>query len=189
VSGVWTFCGARGGRASAYSVAHALSVPGCPLGRTLMSTLFLGGAGFHPAAGFQPACTGIPACVGTGFSLLMPGQPALSRLGTGFILSAAPFLICPSPPHRVNLYPIGPCHFPLATNSAPTKSSPSSERAGVPSGSGEVYRARDPRLNRDVAIKVSQERFSDRFEREARAVAALNHPTSARSTTSALTTS
>ena len=41
---------------------------------------------------------------------------------------------------------------------------------------GEVYRARDPRLNRDVAIKVSQERFSERFEREARAVAALNHP-------------
>ena len=43
-------------------------------------------------------------------------------------------------------------------------------------GMGEVYRARDPRLNRDVAIKVSQERVSDRFEREARAVAALNHP-------------
>jgi len=43
-------------------------------------------------------------------------------------------------------------------------------------GMGEVYRARDPRLNRNVAIKVSQERFSDRFEREARAVAALNHP-------------
>src|SRR6266699_3832890 len=43
-------------------------------------------------------------------------------------------------------------------------------------GMGEVYRALDPRLNRDVAIKVSQERFSDRFEREARAVAALNHP-------------
>src|SRR5580700_3672537 len=43
-------------------------------------------------------------------------------------------------------------------------------------GMGEVYRAHDPRLNRDVAIKVSRERFSDRFEREARAVAALNHP-------------
>src|ERR1039457_495738 len=43
-------------------------------------------------------------------------------------------------------------------------------------GMGEVYRARDPRLNRDIAIKVSQERFSDRFEREARAVAALKHP-------------
>jgi len=43
-------------------------------------------------------------------------------------------------------------------------------------GMGEVYRARDPRMGRDVAIKVSAERFSDRFEREARAVAALNHP-------------
>jgi eukaryotic-like serine/threonine-protein kinase len=43
-------------------------------------------------------------------------------------------------------------------------------------GMGEVYRARDTRLNRDVAIKVSKEQFSERFEREARAVAALNHP-------------
>jgi serine/threonine protein kinase len=41
---------------------------------------------------------------------------------------------------------------------------------------GEVYRARDPRLQREVAIKVSHEQFSERFEREARAVAALNHP-------------
>src|ERR1700722_18420411 len=43
-------------------------------------------------------------------------------------------------------------------------------------GIGEVYRARDTRLNRDVAIKVSQAQFSDRFEREAHAIAALNHP-------------
>src|SRR5262245_47211553 len=43
-------------------------------------------------------------------------------------------------------------------------------------GMGEVYRARDSRLGRDVAIKVSAERFTERFEREARAVAALNHP-------------
>jgi eukaryotic-like serine/threonine-protein kinase len=43
-------------------------------------------------------------------------------------------------------------------------------------GMGEVYRARDPRLGRDVAIKVSAERFSERFEREARAIASLNHP-------------
>jgi eukaryotic-like serine/threonine-protein kinase len=43
-------------------------------------------------------------------------------------------------------------------------------------GMGEVYKARDTRLDRIVAIKVSQERFSDRFEHEARAVAALNHP-------------
>jgi serine/threonine-protein kinase len=41
---------------------------------------------------------------------------------------------------------------------------------------GEVYRARDTRLNREVAVKISSERFSDRFEREARAIAALNHP-------------
>jgi serine/threonine-protein kinase len=43
-------------------------------------------------------------------------------------------------------------------------------------GMGEVYRARDPRMGREVAIKLSAERFSDRFEREVRAVAALNHP-------------
>src|SRR6516165_4138888 len=42
-------------------------------------------------------------------------------------------------------------------------------------GMGEVYRARDPRMGRDVAIKISAERFSDRFECEVRAVAALNH--------------
>src|ERR1700680_4197548 len=43
-------------------------------------------------------------------------------------------------------------------------------------GMGEVWKARDTRLNRLVAIKVSQEKFSDRFEQEARAVASLNHP-------------
>src|SRR5581483_5614324 len=43
-------------------------------------------------------------------------------------------------------------------------------------GMGEVYKARDTRLNRTVAIKVSKDRFSDRFEREARIIASLNHP-------------
>src|SRR5215471_3651978 len=49
-------------------------------------------------------------------------------------------------------------------------------------GMGEVYRARDPRLNRDVAIKVLPSGFSDngtrraRFEREAQAISRLNHP-------------
>jgi Tol biopolymer transport system component len=49
-------------------------------------------------------------------------------------------------------------------------------------GMGEVYRARDPRLARDVAIKVLPEEFFEgeerrqRFEREARLLAALNHP-------------
>src|SRR5687768_14610249 len=49
-------------------------------------------------------------------------------------------------------------------------------------GMGEVYRARDARLGREVAIKVLPDRFAEdparlvRFEREARAVAALSHP-------------
>jgi len=42
-------------------------------------------------------------------------------------------------------------------------------------GMGEVYKARDIRLDRIVAIKISQAQFSERFENEARAVAALNH--------------
>ncbi len=43
-------------------------------------------------------------------------------------------------------------------------------------GMGEVYKAHDTRLNRTVAVKVSNQRFSDRFEREARSIASLNHP-------------
>ncbi len=49
-------------------------------------------------------------------------------------------------------------------------------------GMGEVYRAGDPRLARNVAVKILPESFATdadhlrRFEQEARAVAALNHP-------------
>ena len=43
-------------------------------------------------------------------------------------------------------------------------------------GMGDVYLARDTRLDRTVAIKVAREAFSERFDAEARAVAALNHP-------------
>ncbi len=42
-------------------------------------------------------------------------------------------------------------------------------------GMGEVYRATDTRLHRQVAIKISAARFSERFEREARVIASLNH--------------
>ena len=43
-------------------------------------------------------------------------------------------------------------------------------------GMGTVWKAHDPGLNRDVAIKISRARFSERFASEARAIAALNHP-------------
>ncbi len=43
-------------------------------------------------------------------------------------------------------------------------------------GMGRVYRALDTRLARNVAIKISHENFTERFEREARTIAALNHP-------------
>src|SRR4051812_5948976 len=43
-------------------------------------------------------------------------------------------------------------------------------------GMGDVYRARDVRLGRDVAVKTLKGQYSERFEREARAISALNHP-------------
>src|ERR671925_1692500 len=49
-------------------------------------------------------------------------------------------------------------------------------------GMGEVYRARDTRLNRDVAVKVLPDAFASdperlaRFRREAQVLASLNHP-------------
>src|SRR5438034_1556217 len=41
---------------------------------------------------------------------------------------------------------------------------------------GEVYRGRDTRLDRSVAIKIVSPEFAQRFEREAKAISQLNHP-------------
>src|SRR5262245_5132702 len=49
------------------------------------------------------------------------------------------------------------------------------ERIGA-GGMGEVYKARDTRLDRIVAVKTSSEKFTERFQREAQAIASLNHP-------------
>src|SRR3954454_10506214 len=62
--------------------------------------------------------------------------------------------------------------LPLATHWAPTRYSSRSARAAW----GEVWKARDTRLDRIVAIKRSKAEFSNRFAREAKAIAALNHP-------------
>ncbi len=43
-------------------------------------------------------------------------------------------------------------------------------------GMGHVFRATDTRLHRSVAIKIPSEKFTQRFEREARAIASMNHP-------------
>lgn len=43
-------------------------------------------------------------------------------------------------------------------------------------GMGDVYKARDTRLDRTVVIKFSKAQFTERFDREAHAAAALNHP-------------
>ena len=48
------------------------------------------------------------------------------------------------------------------------------DRLGV-GGMGEVYRAEDTRLGRSVAVKISAAQFTERFEREARVIASLNH--------------
>ena len=79
--------------------------------------------------------------------------------------------------------------LPVGTRIGPSKSSDS-----WVGGMGEVYRARDARLGRDVALKVlpaDYARDADRlarFEREARTLASLNHPHVQRCTASSRAT-
>jgi serine/threonine protein kinase len=69
------------------------------------------------------------------------------------------------------------CDIPPMALSAGDKLGPYEILGAIGAGGmGAVYRAHDPRLNRVVAIKVSAAQFSERFEREAKAIAALNHP-------------
>src|SRR5215470_891297 len=86
-------------------------------------------------------------------SLLIHGQ-ALSKLESTIVRGAAPALLTAGAM-------IGPYCI--------------KERLDA-GGMGVVYRALDTRLGREVAIKIGLAEFSDRFHREARMVAALNHP-------------
>ena len=66
------------------------------------------------------------------------------------------------------------CSMPLAAN---TRLGPYEIIAPLGAGGmGEVFRARDTRLDRTVAIKICTGHFTERFEREARAISSLNHP-------------
>jgi Tol biopolymer transport system component len=105
---------------------------------------------------------------------LLRVQPAAGRfLQTGAIEMAARMVMDPSSSSNAG----------RAGQTAATDVSPGAElgpyriegRIGA-GGMGQVYRALDTRLDRRVAIKISGEHFSGRFEREARAIAALNHP-------------
>jgi serine/threonine protein kinase len=72
----------------------------------------------------------------------------------------------------VLLYHCGP--MPLAAH---TRFGPYEILAPLGTGGmGEVFSARDTRLERTVAIKICKGRFTERFEREARAISSLNHP-------------
>src|SRR4029077_8694854 len=96
---------------------------------------------------------------------------AASTPATSGCNAAAPLSAASTQPLGVELF-----KKPMAL-SAGTRLGPYEILAPIGAGGmGEVYKARDTRLGREVAIKVSKEHFSERFEREARAVASLNHP-------------
>ena len=69
-----------------------------------------------------------------------------------------------------------PSDRPMAVNAGTQLGPYRIERLLGKGGMGEVFRGTDTRLGRPVAIKISTGEFSGRFEREARAISALNHP-------------
>ena len=69
-----------------------------------------------------------------------------------------------------------PGDSPMAVNTGTQLGPYRIERLLGKGGMGEVFRGTDTRLDRPVAIKFSAQEFSERFEREARAISALNHP-------------
>ena len=101
-------------------------------------------------------------------------------------------LLAAEPPSDFLEAPAGVPEFALAGavvgGDAPATAAPTALQAGRQfgvyrvearlgaGGMGQVFRAVDTRLNRPVAIKVCAARFGERFDREARAIAAFNHP-------------
>ena len=69
-----------------------------------------------------------------------------------------------------------PGDSPMAVNAGTQLGPYRIERLLGKGGMGEVFRGIDTRLGRPVAIKISAEEFSGRFEREARTISAMNHP-------------
>jgi eukaryotic-like serine/threonine-protein kinase len=94
--------------------------------------------------------------------LASPRLYPLGGAGTPHLVEVQSDLMSPTPPQKVGPYEI---IGPLGSG-----------------GMGQVFRARDPRLNREVAVKILPPEYSAdpmrklRFEQEARAIAALNHP-------------
>jgi eukaryotic-like serine/threonine-protein kinase len=124
----------------------------------------------RPAAFLRDACAGDRGLQEEVERLLAAGQQAGSFLKEPAFLGAARELAQERPTADT------------ADDARPTQLGPGAQlgpyrietRLGA-GGMGEVFRAIDTRLGRKVAIKVSAQQFSERFDREARAISALNH--------------
>ncbi|HVP48949.1 MAG TPA: protein kinase [Bryobacteraceae bacterium] len=115
------------------------------------------------------ACAGDEALEREVRTLLASQQQAASFLERPAIEVAAQALA-----GRQNTAPEGSSHSPISP--AVSQLGPYKILAPIGAGGmGVVYRAKDPRLDRDVAIKIAGVEFSERSAREARLAAALNH--------------